>query len=116
MKTATQLLRDPLRGCLFENLVVAEALKQRANAGRAPNLWFLRTEDGFEIDLLRVSGRLLRPVEIKSAMTWHDSFAKNVRAFAREESGTNSPTVVYDGDDLDLSDGVAVRNFRSFHV
>ena len=116
IETAAQLLRDPLRGSLFENLVVAEALKQRANAGRAPNLWFLRTEDGFEIDLLRVSGRLLRPVDIKSAMTWHDSFAKNVRAFAREESGTNSPTVVYDGDDLDLSDGVAVRNFRSFHV
>ena len=116
IETAGQLLRDPLRSNLFENLVVAEALKQRANEGRAPNLWFLRTEDGFEIDLLRVSGRSLRPVEIKSAMTWHDSFAKNVRAFAREEPGTDSPTVVYDGDDLDLSDGVSVRNFRTFHV
>lgn len=111
-----QLARDPLRGALFENLVVAEALKQRANAGMAPDLWFLRTEDGFEIDLLRSSGRILRPVEIKSAVTWHDSFARRVRAFVRAEAALDSPAVVYDGDDLDLSDGVAVRNVRSFRI
>ena len=114
IETADQLLRDPLRGNLFENLVVAEALKQRANAGRAPNLWFMRTEDGFEIDLLLQRGRSLKPVEVKSAMTWHDSFARNLRAFAREEPQVEAPTVVYDGDDLDLSDGVSVRNIRTF--
>lgn len=116
IESPEQVGRDPLRGALFENLVVAEALKQRAHAGKSPNLWFLRTEDGFEIDLLRSSGRVLRPVEIKSAATWHDSFARQVRAFVRDNPGTPSPAVVYDGDDLDLSDGVFVRNFRSFRV
>lgn len=111
-----QLARDPLRGALFENLVVGEALKQRANAGVPPGLWFLRTADGFEIDLLRSSGRTLRPVEIKSAVTWHDSFARQIRAFARDDPAAMSPTVVYDGQDLDLSDGVAVRNVRSFRI
>ncbi len=114
IETADQLLRDPLRGNLFENLVVAEALKQRANVGRAPNLWFMRTEDGFEIDLLLQRGRRLKPVEVKSAMTWHDSFARNLRVFAREEPQIEAPAVVYDGDDLDLSDGVSVRNIRTF--
>ena len=116
IETPDQLARDPLRGALFENLVVAEALKQRANAGASPDLWFLRTEDGFEIDLLRSSGRRLRPVEIKSAATWHDSFARQVRTFVRDVPEAGPPAVVYDGTDLDLSDGVSVRNVRSFRI
>lgn len=116
IETTEQLIRDPLRGSLFENLVVAEALKQRANSGRTPNLWFMRTEDGFEIDLILQRGRTLKPMEIKSAMTWHDSFARNLRAFSRDEAQAEGAVVVYDGDNLDLSDGVAVRNIRSFVI
>lgn len=116
IETPEQMLRDPLRGNLFENLVVAEALKQRANAGLAPGLWFLRTADGFEIDLLRSSGRSLRPIEIKSAVAWRDTLARNIRAFVRDDASAIDPTVVYDGDDLDLSSGIAVRNIRSFQI
>ena len=111
-----QIARDPLRGSLFENLVVIEALKQRANAGLPPNLWFLRTADGFEIDLLRSSARELRPIEVKSAVTWRDTLARNIRAFVRARPAAFEPTVVYDGSDLDLSSGIAVRNIRSFKV
>lgn len=116
LESPQQILRDPLRGSLFENLVVVEALKQRANAGLSPGLWFLRTADGFEIDLLRSSGRDLRPIEIKSSVTWRDALARNVRAFVRDTPSASEPTVVYDGDDLDLSSGIAVRNVRSFRV
>ena len=116
IETPEQMLRDPLRGNLFENLVVAEALKQRANAGLAPGLWFLRTADGFEIDLLCSFGRSLRPIEIKSAVAWRDTLARNVRAFVRDDASAIDPTVVYDGDDLDLSSGIAVRNIRSFRI
>ena len=116
LESAQQVLHDPLRGSLFENLVVVEALKQRANAGLPPDLWFLRTSDGFEIDLLRSSARQLRPIEIKSAVTWRDALARNVRAFVKEDPSAFEPTVVYDGDDLDLSSGIAVRNVRSFRA
>lgn len=116
LETPQQISRDPLRGRLFENLVVADALKQRANAGLPQNLWFLRTADGFEIDLLRSSGREVRPMEIKSAMTWRDTLAGSVRAFMRDNPSAFEPTVVYDGDDLDLSSGISVRNIRSFRV
>lgn len=116
LESPQQILRDPLRGNLFENLVVSEALKQRANAGLTPNLWFLRTADGFEIDLLRSSGRSLRPIEIKSAVTWRDTLARNVREFLHETADAVEPSVVYDGDNLDLSSGISVRNIRSFQV
>lgn len=116
LETAAQVARDPLRGQLFENLVVADAMKQRANMGKEPRLSFLRTGGGFEVDLIASGGGETRPIEIKSSMTWHGSFAAGVLRFASETPRSASPTVVYDGTDLDLSNGVSVRNFRNFRV
>ena len=117
LETPQHVMRDPLRGNLFENLVVVDAFKQRANAGLAPNLWFMRTDDGFEIDLLHTSGRTIQPIEVKSAVTWRDALARNVRALARDAAeSVTAPTVVYDGDDLNLSGGISVRNVRTFRI
>ena len=55
-------------------------------------------------------------MEIKSAMTWRDTLAGSGRAFMHDNPSAFEPTVVYDGDDLDLSSGISVRNIRSFRV
>ncbi len=47
-----QITRDPLRGHLFENMVIAEALKYRLNQGKRSNLYFYRDSKGNEVDLL----------------------------------------------------------------
>ena len=111
-----QVARDPLRGNLFENMVVADALKQRANLGKEPRLSFLRTGSGFEIDLVASAGGETRPIEIKSSMTWHSDFSAGPMRFAAETPRTVSPTVVYDGADMDFSNGVSARNFRTFRM
>ena len=116
LETPAQVARDPLRGNLFENMVVADAMKQRANLGKEPRLSFLRTGSGFEIDLIASVGGEVRPIEIKSSMTWHSDFSNGPVRFVAETSRAVSPTVVYDGADMDLSNGVSVRNFRTFRV
>ena len=116
LETAAQVARDPLRGQLFENLVVADAMKQRTNMGREPRLSFLRTGGGFEVDLVAASGSGTRPIEIKSSMTWHGDFAAGVLRYQAETPRSSAPTVVYDGTDLDLSNGDTVRNFRHFSI
>jgi len=105
--------RDPLRGSLFENLVIVEALKARCNKGLESNLHFLRTESGFEIDIVAENHRELEIGEIKSSMTFHDDFAKNLREFRRGTENVRSAYVIYDGQDYDLSDGTHVRNLRT---
>lgn len=114
IETPAQMMRDPLRGHLFENMVVADAWKRRVHSGREPNLYFLRTEKGFEIDLIMASGREVRPIEIKSAMTWRNEFASALKRFAAETAECVGPTVVYDGEAIQFSDGVSARNFRDF--
>ncbi len=63
------LATHPLRGPLFENLVVLEALKTFYNAGERPSLYYYRDSAGKEADLLVEQGNSMRLAEIKAAQT-----------------------------------------------
>ena len=114
IETPAQLARDPLRGNLFENLVAAELLKTRTNAGREPNLHFARDSKGFEVDVLYPHSPRPIPVEIKSSRTFSPSFAKNLRAFSSllPAPDAPSPLLVYDGPSYPSRNGVRCLNFR----
>lgn len=103
--------RDPLRGALFENMVITEILKTRLNRGLEPNLFYLRDSKGFEIDLLIKDGRQLRPIEIKSAMTMHPEFTKSLRHFCQIEKEAGQPALIYAGDEFPDVKGVRCLNF-----
>ena len=81
IETANQLYRDPLRGGLYENLVVLEILKSRLNRGKRPELFFYRDTHGNEVDLVIRQARTLIPIEIKSAATFTSDFLKNIDHF-----------------------------------
>lgn len=67
--SAEAALSGAMAGALMEGWVVAEALKAFTAAGRKPELYFWRSHDGLEVDLLMaIQGKLL-PVEIKLTAT-----------------------------------------------
>jgi len=81
IENETQLTRDPLRGHLFENLVVLELMKSRLNRGMDPQLFYYRDVQKNEVDLIFKSGNLLIPIEIKSAKTYNSEFLETLRFF-----------------------------------
>lgn len=81
IETANQLYRDPLRGGLYENLVILEILKSRLNHGKRPELFYYRDTHGNEVDLLIRKGRKLIPIEIKSSATFTPEFIKSINRF-----------------------------------
>lgn len=76
-----QMSRDPLRGNLFENLVILELIKERINRGLDPQLYFFRDAHGHEVDAIFQSGRELIPIEIKAGQTYNKDFFKNLIFF-----------------------------------
>ena len=74
---AGQLATYPLRGALFENAVIAEALKYRFNRGYRSNLSFFRDARGLECDLLYENGNGIGAIEIKSGATVASADALN---------------------------------------
>ena len=99
IESPKQLARDKMRGALFENLIVMEAIKARLNAGKQPNVFFYRDSNQNEIDLLLKQGDRLTGIEVKSSMTFHKDFERTVRNL---ENYVQKPiadrVVVYAGD------------------
>lgn len=98
IRSPDQIGRDPLFGSLFENMVVAEALKHRFNTGQDGELYFYRDSTGNEIDLVMPAREGLRLVEIKAGATVNPDYFRGLRHFARAFPGlAQSGSVIYGG-------------------
>ncbi len=62
-------LAGAMGGALFEGFVVSEAVKAFTMAGKRPDLFFWRSHDGLEVDLIIQVGTRFIPVEIKLTAT-----------------------------------------------
>jgi len=69
-----EVATHPLRGAIFETLVVSELFKLFAAQGQDPPLFFWRDQSGHEVDLIIERGGRLVPVEIKSGATIASDF------------------------------------------
>jgi len=111
IETPDQALRDPLRGGLYENLIIVEILKKYFNSGNRPELFFYRDTHGNEVDLILRTGRKLVPAEIKSAATFTPDFLKGIEHFQKVAGKNCSPGFVfYNGTERYTLKGTRVVN------
>ena len=115
IESPEQLSRDKMRGHLFENLIVMEALKQRYNKGKESNIFFFRDAKGNEIDLLIREAGELKAIEIKSSQTYAPSFEDVLK---KRGSLLTTPVskraVVYAGNMENAAADIALLNYRNF--
>jgi predicted AAA+ superfamily ATPase len=114
VENAAQLARHPLRGSLFENLIVAEALKHRFHQGRRSAYHFYRDSKGNEVDLLLVSGTEFLPIEIKAGMTITRDYFKGLDHFAAlfPDRLPHGAGLVYAGEEAQQRSGVTIVPIR----
>lgn len=94
----TQILTHPLRGALFENLVLTELVKYRYNRLRRNNLMFFRDAKGHEVDALIPQADTTVPIEIKSSATFRSEFFRGIEYFQDYVQPGPKGAVVYGGD------------------
>lgn len=73
------LALGPQAGALFENFVIQELVKHYANLGQIPPLYYYRTNNGLEVDLM-IEERLgkIKPCEIKLTKTPHAGMSRSI--------------------------------------
>jgi uncharacterized protein len=109
--TKEQASRDPLRGNLYENLIMTDIVKGALNKGIRPEVYFFRDSHGNEIDLLIREKGELTPVEIKSAGTFSLDFIKGIERFQMLEiKRVAAGAVLYNGEQR-----FSVRDIRIFN-
>ena len=99
IENVKQMQRDPLRGNLFENLIVIEFLKNRYEKAENSNLSFFRDSNKNEVDLIAPLQKALWAVEVKSSQTVAPDFFKGLNYFeALHREGEIKKALVYGGD------------------
>lgn len=101
------------RGQLFENLVVAEVLKQRMMAGWSPDLFFWLESNRHEIDLLIEKNGHITAAEIKSAATINTSFFDNLEFFKKQTGDLPVQAfLIYGGSENQERSAASVRSWK----
>lgn len=109
----SQLLAHPLRGALFETMVVNDLLKTRSNLGLRQPLHYWRDNVGTEVDVVMQSGSEVAAVEVKSGpVVAGDAFGNldKWRRYACERGNFSAihAGLVYGGDSRFTRNGVDV--------
>lgn len=115
IESESQLRRDKMRGAIFENFIVTEALKHRLNSGKDNNLCFYRDSNMNEVDLLLRHEGQLTAVEVKSSETYHTDFEKGIKTFRNYFPGSVSQSaVIYTGNIEMTTRDIKILNYSHF--
>jgi len=117
IENAEQLVTHPLRGHIFENLVITEVLKSQYNQARRPNLTFFRDNKGLECDLFLQSSQGLVAVEIKSGSTVNRDYFTSLNKIQNLMPEISRSIVVYAGAESQKrtkSDVMTIEGFSTY--
>ncbi len=90
IRDSQHLLQGPMSGALFENFCIQETIKLFFNNGLIPQLYYLRTGNNLEVDLL-IEGpaRTIFPIELKLSKTPDLRMGSNISRFKKLFSNLN---------------------------
>jgi predicted AAA+ superfamily ATPase len=83
LHSAAPLVQGPFLGPMFETSVVAAWVKAFAHRGLQPQLYYWRSRDGLEVDLLVEHEGTLYPFELKSSATPVPLHAESLQRWMR---------------------------------
>jgi uncharacterized protein len=105
---------NPLRGNIFENLIISEYLKKNEHEYQHQDYWFWRDSNGHEVDLLTQNGNGFDIFEIKSTQTIGSRQFKGMDFFAEISTPRVSrKTLVYGGDENQDRTNYTVLSWRN---
>lgn len=108
IRTEEELFLHPIKGALFECLMISEIFKYNFNANEKPQIYFWRDVQGHEIDcIVEKSFDQIIPIEIKSGKTITKDFFKGLVDWKDISEQEDAPSyVLYAGNEsMELQKG-----------
>ena len=107
-----QIDTHPLKGNLYETMILSELVKNRFNQGMINNLLFYRDSNGNEVDVIIPSGNSYTAIEIKASKTITNSFFKGLKNFDSLQQENVKKILIHSGDIIKKQSGIQVTNLR----
>jgi len=111
IQSKTLFENGPLAGHLFENYVISEVLKRETHQGLRPELSFVRTSNGVEVDLVVDRGVSREYVEIKNSATFRPEMLKGLRSLKGE---SDRGVLLYRGKKLMYDKDLDIVNYSEY--
>ena len=89
----------PLKGYLFENMIIVEKLKERYNRVETPHLYYFRDSSGNEVDLLVEEGEVIHSFEIKLSQTLSKGLFRGLDFYKKLNPNNKTSTLIYTGNE-----------------
>lgn len=110
-----QLIAHPLKGNIFENMMVAEYLKRMNHNYNIKEIWFWRDSAGHEVDLIIKEGIKLNLIEFKAGMTIMPDMFKGIKWFSDiYGDNINKKIIVYGGEENQSRTNGNVVSWKDF--
>ncbi|MDD5186280.1 MAG: ATP-binding protein [Paludibacter sp.] len=110
-----QIQTHPIKGSLFENMMVAEFVKRMYHKNIVQDIWFWRDAAGHEVDLIVQDDLTLSLIEFKSTQTIMSDLFKGLQYFENlSKNDSLTKTLVYTGTDSQKRAGVKVISWMDF--
>jgi uncharacterized protein len=117
IKDADQILTHPVKGILFENMMVSEFIKRMYHKNELQDIWFWRDSAGHEVDLIVQDGLTLNITEFKSTQTVIADLFKGLQYFKQHSEMTSlKKTLVYTGSEVQNRSDAEVVPWMDFGI
>ena len=114
IETEEQLAVHPLRGEIFENMVINNILKNFMNKGKTPQLFFYRDRSQHEVDLVVQTALGYNAYEIKSSSTFSKNYFDGItylKSLLKER--LSGSAVLYTGSEEVNAQENGIFNYRT---
>lgn len=95
----------------FENYIVAECLKKITHRKTHSKLYYYRTSNGVEVDLIIDHRHRLELLEIKTTETFHPKMVKPMISIMQEG---DQASLLYQGKTLPNQENISILNFQDY--
>ncbi len=112
-----QVMNGIMAGPLFENYIVSETVKKYYNKGSRPKLYYIRTSNNTEVDLLVEEGSKYKAYEIKLAKTANINLIKPMESIIKmfDETLVTEGNLVFLGEsNTRLGKNISTLNYEEY--
>lgn len=117
IREAKHLLNGPMAGALFENYIVQETVKSFLNHGKRPNIFYLRTHNDVEVDLIIEKNMQIFPFKIKLSKSPNLNMGKPIERFKKIFSKLDimpGRIICLSDEDVSLTRDIKVQSFNNY--
>lgn len=105
--------QGPMYGPIFENYIISEIMKRELHAKEDSELFYLRTSNGTEVDLLIDRKTEVEFIEVKTSETYRREMTKAIEIFKKEnEQGY----LFYRGKTLPSHTDLRIINYQDYFI